>query len=205
MYAALAIAVIAVILAALAYFHPAHNKCLGYRPARRRRESERLLRLRQPPEKLWSSIPTCEARTPNDPIADLSVATNARLALFGSGAYLHERIAANTAAPADLVNAVKSLANTIQQLGINYLTGAAPDVQDPLRKDLDVRHQPRSLIYAHSRNPTKSGVNRSRRQDRCFRRPLRYAIRTQVRSPIGGRNNDPSSRCKAKSPSRTTS
>lgn len=28
------------------------------------------------------------------------------------------------------------MANTIQHLGINYLTGAAPDVQDPLRHDL---------------------------------------------------------------------
>jgi hypothetical protein len=134
-YAALAIAVIAVVLAALAYFHPAHNSasataqqggdakanvCSAYAAARK------------------AVVINTHLRSPNpkDPIADLSVAANARLALLGSGAYLHERLAANTAAPADLANSVNSMANTIQQLGINYLTGATPDVQDPLRNDL---------------------------------------------------------------------
>lgn len=134
-YAALAIAVIAVVLAALAYFHPAHNNasataqqggdakanvCSAYAAARK------------------AVVINTHLRSPNpkDPIADLSVAANARLALLGSGAYLRERLAANTAAPADLANSVNSMANTIQQLGINYLTGATPDVQDPLRNDL---------------------------------------------------------------------
>ena len=134
-YAALAIAVIAVVLAALAYFHPAHNSasataqqggdakanvCSAYAAARK------------------AVVINTHLRSPNpkDPIADLSVAANARLALLGSGAYLRERLAANTAAPGDLANAVNSMANTIQQLGINYLTGATPDVQNPLRNDL---------------------------------------------------------------------
>ena len=64
------------------------------------------------------------------------MAANARLALLGSGAYLRERLAANTAAPGDLANAANSMANTVQQLGINYLAGATLDVQDPLRNDL---------------------------------------------------------------------
>src|ERR1700727_2331706 len=125
-YAALAIAVIAVFLAALAYFHPAHNNasataqqggdakatvCSAYAAARK------------------AVVINTHLRSPNpkDPIADLSVAANARLALLGGGAYLRERLAANTAAPADLANSVNSMANTIQQLGINYLTGATPD------------------------------------------------------------------------------
>jgi hypothetical protein len=134
-YAALAIAVIAVVLAALAYFHPAHNGasvaqqggdakanvCSAFASARK------------------AVVINTHMQSPNinDPIAELSVATNARLALIGGGAYLRERLAANTAAPADLANAADSLANTIQQLGINYLTGAGKDVQDPLRTDLN--------------------------------------------------------------------
>jgi hypothetical protein len=135
-YAALAIAVIAAVLAALAYFHPAHNNasatpqqggdakanvCSAYAAARK------------------AVVINTHLRSPNphDPIAELSVAANARLALLGSGAYLRERLSANSAAPGDLANAVNSMANTIQQLGINYLTGATPDVQDPLRHDLN--------------------------------------------------------------------
>jgi hypothetical protein len=135
MYAALAIAVIAAVLAALAYFHPLHksasvaqqgghakaNVCSAYAATRK------------------AVVINTHLQSPNinDPIAELSVATNARLALLGGGTYLRERLAANTAAPADLANAANSMANTIQQLGINYLTGAAKDVQDPLRNDLN--------------------------------------------------------------------
>jgi hypothetical protein len=136
MYAALAIAVIAAVLAALAYFHPLHNSapaaaqqggnakanvCSAFGSARK------------------AVVINTHLQSPNinDPIAELSVATNARLALLGGGTYLRERLAANTAAPADLANAANSMANTIQQLGINYLTGAGKDVQDPLRNDLN--------------------------------------------------------------------
>jgi hypothetical protein len=135
MYAALAIAVIAVVLAALAYFYPLHktvsvaqqggdakaNVCSAFASARK------------------AVVINTHMQSPNinDPIAELSVATNARLALLGGGTYLRERLAANTAAPADLANAANSMANTIEQLGINYLTGATKDVQDPLRNDLN--------------------------------------------------------------------
>jgi hypothetical protein len=134
-YAALAIAVIAVVLAALAYFHPAHkgasaaqqggdakaNVCAAYAAAHK------------------AVVINTHLQSPNihDPIAELSVATNARLALIGGGVYLRERIAANAAAPADLANAADSMANTIEQLGMNYLTQAGAAAQDPLRHDLD--------------------------------------------------------------------
>jgi hypothetical protein len=71
------------------------------------------------------------------PDVQLAIAANARLALIGGGSYLRERLAANTAAPTDLANAANSFANTIQQLGINYMTDAGAAVQDPLRHDLD--------------------------------------------------------------------
>jgi hypothetical protein len=134
-YAALAIAVIAVALAALAYFHPAHhqasvaqqsgdgkaNVCSAYKAAHRSVVINTHM----------------ESPNPNDQVAELSVATNARLALIGGGAYLKDRLEANNAAPADVANAVNSFANTIEQLGTNYLIGAGAEAQDPLRHDLD--------------------------------------------------------------------
>jgi len=131
-YAALAISVIAAVLAALAYFHPAHkdaavvqqggdakaNVCSAYKVAHK------------------SVVINTHLQSPN-PDVQLAVAANARLALIGGGLYLQERLAANTAAPTELANAANSFANTIQQLGINYLANARADVQDPIRHDLD--------------------------------------------------------------------
>lgn len=138
-YATLAIAVIAAVLAGLAYFHPAHkeapiaqqggdakaNVCSAYKAAHR------------------SVVVNTHMQSPNpnDPIAELTVATNARLALIGGGAYLKDRIQANTAAPTDLGSAANSFANTIEQLGTNYLIGAGAEDQDALRKDLDSQIQ----------------------------------------------------------------
>src|ERR1700730_18687560 len=134
-YAALAIAVIAVALAALAYFHPAHkaasvaqqggdakaNVCSAYAAAHK------------------AVVINTHMQSPNinDQVAELAVATNARLALIGGGAYLRGLIAANNAAPADLANAANSFANTVEQLGMNYLIQAGAAAQDPLRHDLD--------------------------------------------------------------------
>ncbi len=132
-YAALALAGIAVTLAALAYFGPARNHtpaiaqqggdakanvCSAYVAARK------------------AVVINTHLQSPH-PDSQLAVAANARLALIGGGAYLGRRLAANTAAPADIVSAANSLANTIQQLGMNYLIDAPASVQDPVRKDLN--------------------------------------------------------------------
>ncbi len=132
-YAALAIAVIAVALAALAYFHPAHksasttaqqggdakaNVCSAYAAARK------------------AVVINTHLQSPN-PDAQLAVAANARLALIGGGSYLRDRLAANTAAPADIAAAANSFATTIEQLGVNYLTNATNDVQNPVRQTLN--------------------------------------------------------------------
>jgi hypothetical protein len=131
-YAALAISVIAAVLAALAYFHPAHkdaaiaqqggdaksNVCSAYKVAHK------------------SVVINTHLQSPS-PDLQLAIAANARLALIGGGSYLQERLAANTAAPTELVNTANSFANTIQQLGINYLADAGAGVQDPIRHDLD--------------------------------------------------------------------
>jgi hypothetical protein len=132
--AALALATLATVLAALAYFHPAHhaavpqqsgdakaNVCSAYKAAHRSVVVNTHM----------------QSRNPNDAVAELSVATNARLALIGGGAYLKDRLAANTAAPGDVTDAVNSFANTIEQLGTSYMIGAGPEALDPLRKDLD--------------------------------------------------------------------
>ncbi len=131
-YAALALATIAVVLAGLAYFRPEHNAasvaqqggnakanvCSAYAATKK------------------AVVINTHLESPN-PDLQLAIAANARLALIGGGTYLREQLAANTAAPADLANAATSLANTVEQLGINYLIQAPADVQDPLRTTLN--------------------------------------------------------------------
>ena len=74
---------------------------------------------------------------PNDPAGQLAIAANARLALLGGGGYLRDRVAAQPATPTDLAQAVNSMANTIEQLGVGYLESASNIVLDPLRHDLN--------------------------------------------------------------------
>jgi hypothetical protein len=76
---------------------------------------------------------------PGDPIAQLSVAANVRLAMLGGGAYLRDTLAAEPATPADLAKAVNSAANTLEKMGINYLARANETVIDPLMRDLNVK------------------------------------------------------------------
>ena len=136
MFATLAIALVALVLAGLAYFQPTHtggtaipqqggdakaNVCSAYHAAHNAMVINTHL----------------QSPNPKDPTAELSVATSARLALIGGGTYLKERLAANSAAPTDLANAVNTVANTMEQLGINYLNRAAADAQETLRSDLN--------------------------------------------------------------------
>jgi hypothetical protein len=74
---------------------------------------------------------------PHDPVGQLAIAANARLALLGGGAYLRDRVAAQPATPADLAQAVNAMGTTIEQLGVGYLEAANNIVLDPLRHDLD--------------------------------------------------------------------
>lgn len=134
-YAALTLAVIAVVLAALAYFYPSHNHASVAQQG-----GDAKVNLCSAYKVAHKSVVVnthMQSKNPNDAVAELAVATNARLALIGSGAYLRDRLDANSAAPKDLASAVNSFANTVEQLGINYLSNAGPDAQDPLRHDLD--------------------------------------------------------------------
>lgn len=73
---------------------------------------------------------------PDDPVSQNAVAANVRLAFLGGGAYLNETLAAQPATPADLAEAINSMASTLQRLGLSYLARAGADVTSPLRKDL---------------------------------------------------------------------
>lgn len=131
-YAALALATIAAVLAALAYCHPSHT---GASVAQQGGDAKANVCSAFASTKKAVVINT-HLQSPN-PDAQLAVAANARLALIGGGAYLRDRLEANTAAPADLTTAANSLADTVQQLGMNYLTDASNDVQNPLRQNLN--------------------------------------------------------------------
>jgi hypothetical protein len=58
-----------------------------------------------------------------DPIAQNSVAGNARLSLIGGGDYLLSRLDDQT--PPDLAEAARLFANNLQDIGVNALAGAS--------------------------------------------------------------------------------
>lgn len=60
-----------------------------------------------------------------------------RLALYSGGDYLLRRLTAEPATPAELRDAVRSLANALQELAVNYLAGAPDSVVTPLRLALE--------------------------------------------------------------------
>ncbi len=74
---------------------------------------------------------------PGDEIGRIAVAAHARLALFDGGEYLLNRINTEPATPTDLANNVRTLANTLQQLAVNSLADAPNSTKDPLRKAVD--------------------------------------------------------------------
>ena len=80
--------------------------------------------------------------TPNprrgDPVAQLAVAANVRLAELGGGSYLKETLAEQPATPADLAKAVTAVANTLQKMGVIYLArNDSPALIGPLHNALD--------------------------------------------------------------------
>jgi hypothetical protein len=74
---------------------------------------------------------------PDNPLGSLAVAANARLALSSGGAYLHDSLSTQPATPENLRNAVESLANTLEGLGVSYMAGESNEAREPMRKDLD--------------------------------------------------------------------
>jgi hypothetical protein len=71
---------------------------------------------------------------PDDPVSQEVVAANVRLAMIGGSSFLRETLAAEPATPADLANAAKAVAGTLDQLGFAFLSRADATVKEPLGK-----------------------------------------------------------------------
>jgi hypothetical protein len=134
--AALAIAVIAAALAVVAWFRPAHENASTFTDQQTADAKTNVCSAYATVHQAVVTNTHLVNPDPNSPIGQLAVAANARLALLGGGAYLRDRLTAEPAAPADLTKAVKSMANTIEQLGVGYLAGLNSAL-GPLRNELD--------------------------------------------------------------------
>lgn len=137
-FAALAVAVIALALAAAGWFYPrspggaSHN----FSDQQVNDAKTHICTAYQSVQEAVVSNTHLENPVANDPIGQIAVATSARLSLFAGGSYLRERLAAEPATPADLNKAVTDMANTIEELSIGYLAGLSATL-DPLRHDFD--------------------------------------------------------------------
>ncbi|WP_292981075.1 hypothetical protein [Mycobacterium sp.] len=132
---ALVIAVVAAAVAIAAWLHPGSSQ--SYSGEQISRAKANVCAAWAPVHKsVWVGTPN---PLPGDPVAQLSVAANVRLAMLGGGSYLRETLAAEPATPADLAKAVTTVANTLQKMGINYLAMSdGHTVIDPLHHDLEV-------------------------------------------------------------------
>ncbi|HET9876341.1 MAG TPA: hypothetical protein VFQ37_11325 [Mycobacterium sp.] len=135
--AALAVAVIAVALAVIGWFRPSTGP--GKFGDQDKQDAKGRICAVTSTVRQATSLNTNMANpVAGDPIGALAVAANARLALYGGGGFLHERLAEEPATPADVRQAVDAMADTLQELGINYLAGEPADSpkQQPLREKL---------------------------------------------------------------------
>jgi hypothetical protein len=137
--AALPIAVIAIAVAAAGWFYP--HKSASSAPSFTDQQTK------DAKEHVCAAFVTVDRavvrnthlKNPPDggPGGALAVATNARLALYGGGAYLRDRLTLEPATPPDLAKPVGLVATTLQELGMNYLASAPGFAQDELRHNLD--------------------------------------------------------------------
>ena len=70
-----------------------------------------------------------------EPVPQLAVAGNARLALLGGGQYLLARIPAGTSP--ELADAVRGFAANLEEIGMNYLAGVADTDQGQINLQAD--------------------------------------------------------------------
>ena len=76
---------------------------------------------------------------PENPVAQMAVAANARLALAGSASYLRGRLADVPAASADLARTVGAVAAALERLDISYLAGQPNGDREQVAHDLEAR------------------------------------------------------------------
>lgn len=136
-YLALAAAVIAVAVAVAAWLRPAHSNTPSFNDQQTADAKKSMCTAYTSVHQ--AVVANTHMRNPHgdDAIGQLAVAANARLALLGGGQYLQDRLAANPATPADLAKAVTSMAATIEDLGVGYLSGQSALAMDPMRNDLN--------------------------------------------------------------------
>jgi hypothetical protein len=133
--AALVVAVIAVGLAIVGWFRPPSGP--GSFNGEQTAEAKTRICTQTTSVRKAVGINTHRMNPTGDGAGALGVMANARLALYGGGAYLQNLLDQEPATPDDLAKAVGAMANTIQELGINYLADAPDTAQQPLRDELN--------------------------------------------------------------------
>ncbi len=76
---------------------------------------------------------------PENPVAQLAVAANARLSLTGAAAYLRSRLDEEPAAPQEITEAAGAMAGALEHLNVSYLAGQPNSEREQLGRDLDAR------------------------------------------------------------------
>lgn len=76
---------------------------------------------------------------PENPVAQLAVAANARLSLTAGAAFLRGRLEADPATPKDMVDATQQMAGALERLNLSYLVGQANSEREQLGHDLDAQ------------------------------------------------------------------
>lgn len=74
---------------------------------------------------------------PENPIAQLAVAANARLSLTAGAAYLRGRLVADPATPQEIVDTTREMASALERLNLSYLVGQPNSEREQLGHDLD--------------------------------------------------------------------
>jgi hypothetical protein len=137
--AALIIAVIAVAAAALGWFFP--HKSASAAPTYSDQQTKDAKKTSCETFVLVDRAVVRNSRLKNPenggPIGALSVATTARLAFYGGGAFLKDRVSQQPATPPDLTKALNAISGTLEELSIGYMAGAPEFAQDQLRQNLD--------------------------------------------------------------------
>lgn len=74
---------------------------------------------------------------PENPVAQLAVAANARLSLTAGAAYLRGRLEADPATPQEMADAAAKVAGSLERLNLSYLVGQPNSEREQLGHDLD--------------------------------------------------------------------
>jgi hypothetical protein len=88
-------------------------------------------------DKVHHAVGLTSGRSSNDPPLHLAIATSGRQALDVGGSYLLTTLAEQPATPPDLAAAVRKLANTFQELTVDYLAEVSDSELDPLLRTSD--------------------------------------------------------------------